>query len=204
MQMNSIYTIGHSTHELTYFLKLLQMHLVNCLVDVRSVAASNYNPQYNKDTLAGFLKNYGITYLHFAKEFGARQTAKELLDDTGQLDFEKVRHATHFKQGIERLKQGTAKGYTIALMCAEGEPLDCHRFGMVSTALVRDGIGVLHIMKDGSVKTHEDLEKELIKKYERKLPQPDIFTPNIALQEQLKVAYKLQNKDIAYAPGELD
>lgn len=202
--MNSIYTVGHSTHALTYFLKLLQMHLVNCVVDVRSVAASSYNPQYNKDTLASFLKSNGITYLHFAKEFGARQTAKELLDNTGQLDFEKVHHAPHFKHGVERLKQGAANGYTIALMCAEGEPLDCHRFGMVSAALTRDGIDVLHIMKDGLVRTHQDLEKDLIKKYEKKLPQPDIFTTTITLQEQLKVAYKLQNKDIAYAPGELD
>jgi uncharacterized protein (DUF488 family) len=202
--MSSIYTVGHSTHELTYFLKLLQLHQVNCLVDVRSVAASSYNPQYNKDTLSAFLKDNGITYLHFSKEFGARQTARELLDNTGQLDFEKVHHASHFRQGIERLKQGLIKGYTIALMCAESEPLDCHRFGMVSTALVRDGIDVVHIMKDGSVKTHQELEKELIKKYEKKLPQPDIFTTNITPEEQLKVAYKLQNKDIAYAPGELD
>ena len=188
----SIYTVGHSTHELTYFLKLIQMHQVNCLVDVRSVAASSYNPQFNKDTLSVFLKDNGITYLHFSREFGARQTDKELLDNTGQLDFEKVHHASHFKQGIERL------------MCAEGEPLDCHRFGMVSTALVRDGIDVLHIMKDGSVKTHHELEKELMKKYEKKLPQPDMFTTSITPEEQLKVAYKLQNKDIAYAPGELD
>lgn len=200
----SIYTVGHSTHELTYFLKLIQMHQVNCLVDVRSVAASSYNPQFNKDTLSVFLKDNGITYLHFSREFGARQTDKELLDNTGQLDFEKVHHASHFKQGIERLKQGAAKGYTIALMCAEGEPLDCHRFGMVSTALVRDGIDVLHIMKDGSVKTHHELEKELMKKYGKKLPQPDMFTTSITPEEQLKVAYKLQNKDIAYAPGELD
>lgn len=204
MPMNSIYTVGHSTHELPYFLGLLQMHDINCLVDVRSVAASSYNPQYNKDTLADFLKNNGITYLHFAKEFGARQTAKELLDNTGQLDFEKVHGAVHFKQGVERLKQGAAKGYSIALMCAEGEPLDCHRFGMVSTALVRNGVEVRHIMKDGSVRTHHELEKDLIKKYEKKLPQPDIFTGSIGFHEQLRVAYKLQNKDIAYAPGELD
>jgi uncharacterized protein (DUF488 family) len=174
------------------------------LVDVRSVAASSYNPQYNKDTLATFLKTSGITYLHFAKEFGARQTAKELLDNSGQLDFEKVHSSSHFKQGVERLKQGTAKGYTIALMCAEGEPLDCHRFGMVSTALVHNGVDVRHIMKDGSVRTHQELEKDLIKKYEKKLPQPDIFTESITFQEQLRAAYKLQNKDIAYAPGELD
>ncbi len=202
--MSSIYTVGHSTHELVYFLKLLQMHHINCLVDVRSVAASNYNPQYNKDMLSVFLKNNDIKYLHFSKEFGARQTDKELLDNSGQLDFEKVHHAPHFRQGIERLKQGIAKGYTIALMCAEGEPLDCHRFGMVSTALVQDGIDVLHIMKDGSLKTHQELEKELIKKYEKRLPRPDIFTTRISKQEQLKVAYRLQNKDIAYAPGELD
>jgi uncharacterized protein (DUF488 family) len=62
-----IYTVGHSTHQLDYFLKLLQEYSVNCLVDVRSVAASTYNPQYNKEPLFNFLKQNGIAYLHLRK-----------------------------------------------------------------------------------------------------------------------------------------
>ncbi|MEI9912326.1 MAG: DUF488 domain-containing protein [Bacteroidota bacterium] len=67
MEKPVIYTVGHSTHQLDYFIKLLQEYSVNCLVDVRSVPASSYNPQYNKEPLSNFLKKNGITYLHFAK-----------------------------------------------------------------------------------------------------------------------------------------
>lgn len=74
-----IYTVGHSTHQSDYFLELLQAYSINCLIDVRSVAASSYNRQYNKEPLSNFLKNNGIIYLHFAEEFGARHTDPELV-----------------------------------------------------------------------------------------------------------------------------
>ena len=55
-----IYTVGHSTHQITYFLDLLQLHSVSCVVDVRSVAGSKMNPQYNKEPFSNFLKNNKI------------------------------------------------------------------------------------------------------------------------------------------------
>jgi uncharacterized protein (DUF488 family) len=112
-----IYTIGHSTHSIEYFLLLLQSHHVNCIVDVRSVAASRFNPQYNKKALQNTLSENEIVYMHFDKEFGARQTDATVVNNAGQVDFEKVRQSKNFLNGIERLKDGTTKGYTIALMC---------------------------------------------------------------------------------------
>jgi uncharacterized protein (DUF488 family) len=82
-----IYTVGHSTHPLNYFLSLLQEYGINCLVDVRSVAASRYNPQYNKEPLSNFLKNNGIVYMHLPEEFGARHSDPDLLDEKGKVDF---------------------------------------------------------------------------------------------------------------------
>jgi uncharacterized protein (DUF488 family) len=68
-----IYTVGHSTHQLDYFLELLKEYGVTCLIDVRSVAASSYNPQYNQGTINKLpQKKRNSTYLHFAEEFGAR------------------------------------------------------------------------------------------------------------------------------------
>ena len=95
-----IYTIGHSTHPIDYFLGLLQNFSVNCVIDVRTVAASAYNPQYNQEPLSIFLKQNGINYLHFADEFGARQTDPDLLDEDGKVDFEKVRKTWNFKNGV--------------------------------------------------------------------------------------------------------
>ncbi|ANE50636.1 DUF488 family protein [Flavisolibacter tropicus] len=195
-----IYTVGHSTHQLDYFVSLIQEYGVTCLIDVRSVAASSYNPQYNQEPLKNYLKNHGVTYLHFSEEFGARFTDPDLLDDDGQVDFEKVRKSWSFKNGVERLWQGVEKGFVIAMMCSESEPLDCHRFSMVSLALVRDGFDVKHILKDKSLKSHTDLESILLKKYDKKLPKPDIFNPNVSVADQLKEAYRLKNKEIGFSP----
>jgi uncharacterized protein (DUF488 family) len=195
-----IYTVGHSTHPIGVFLDLLKTYSVNCLIDVRSVAASSYNPQYNKEPLSNFLKANGITYLHFAEEFGARHTDPDLLDEEGKVNFELVRKSWNFKTGVERIWEGIDKGFTIALMCSESEPFDCHRFSMVSIALEKDGFDVKHILKDKTIKTNAQLESQLLKKYEKKIPQPDMFQPNITLADQLKVAYRLRNKEIAYSP----
>ena len=195
-----IYTVGHSTHQLDYFLQLLMEYSVNCLIDVRSVPASAYNPQYNQEPLYNFLKNNGITYLHFAEEFGARHTDPDLLDDEGKVDFEKVRRSWNFRNGVDRLWLEIDKGFTIVLMCSESEPFDCHRFSMISIALEKDGFEVKHILKDKTLKSNAELEKQLLKKYDRKLPKPDMFNPNISADDQLKAAYRLRNKEIAFSP----
>lgn len=139
--------------------------------------------------------------MHFAEEFGARHSDPELLDEEGKVNFELVRKSWNFKNGIERLWDGIENNYQIALMCSEGEPFDCHRFSMISCALVKEGFDVLHILKDKSLKTNSQLESQLIKKYEKKIPQPDIFQPNISVEDQLKAAYRLKNKEIAYSPN---
>ena len=150
--------------------------------------------------MTNFLKRNGIQYLHFAEEFGARHNDPDLLDDEGKVDFEKVRKSWAFKNGVERIWQGLDKGFTISLMCSESEPFDCHRFSMVSIALDKDGFDVKHIMKDKTLKTNADLENQLLKKYDKKLPKPDMFNPNISLDDQLKEAYRLKNKEIAFSP----
>lgn len=200
MQKNTIYTIGHSTHHIEFFLELLKVYSINCLIDVRSIAASSYNPQYNKEPLSNFLKANGISYMHFAEEFGARHTDPDLLDDEGKVNFELVRKSWHFKNGVDRIWEGVDKGYNIALMCSEGDPFDCHRFSMISIALEKDSFEVKHILKDKTTKSNSELENQLMKKYEKKIPQPDMFRPNITFSDQLKAAYRLRNKEIAFSP----
>jgi uncharacterized protein (DUF488 family) len=176
-----IYTVGHSTHPLNYFLSLLGEYHVNCLVDVRSVATSSYNPQYNKEPLSYFLKDNGIIYMHLPEEFGARHSEPDLLDDKGKVDFAKIRKSPNFRNGVDRLWVGINKRYTIALMCSESDPLDCHRFSMITVALQQDGFQVQHIMKDKTLKSTSDLEQLLLKKYAPQLPKPDMFQPNVTL-----------------------
>ncbi len=197
-EKREIYTIGHSNHPIEYFLELLHSQEINCIIDVRSVPASSYNPQFNKATLDNFLKRNGIMYLHFGEEFGARHDDEDVLDEDGTVNFEYFRKTYQFQSGVERVDMGISKGCKMALMCSESNPLECHRFSMISVYLEEIGISVKHILKDKTVKTHSQLEKELLKKYKKKLPQPSLFEPNINEKDQLKYAYKLHNKEIGW------
>lgn len=192
-----IYTIGHSNHPIDYFLELLNNYSVTCIVDVRSVPASTYNPQYNKESLRNFLKSNNIFYMHFGEEFGARHTEPELLNSFGKVDFDKVRKIDKFLSGVERLTNGLNKGYNISLMCSESDPFDCHRFAMVSYYLVRNGFTVDHILKDKTTISNKDLEKKLLKKYDKKIPKTNLFD-SFNGAEQLNLAYRLRNMDVAY------
>ena len=200
MNTRTLFTISHSSHPPDYFLELLKHYQITCLIDVRSVAASAYNPQFNKEPLAAFLKNNGINYQHFPREFGARHTDPELLDPEGKVDFEKVRNSTLFKDGIQKLIQGFEKGFTISLMCSEAEPLDCHRFSMISLALAQHGFEINHILKDKTFASNAQLEKAILKKFYKKLPVPTVFDPDVTIQDQINAAYRLKNQEIAFSP----
>jgi uncharacterized protein (DUF488 family) len=196
--MRTIYTIGHSTHPADYFLELLTTHSINCVVDVRSVPASRFNPQFNKNRLSEFLGKNNITYLPFAIEFGARRTEPGLLDDEGRVDFGKVRASEDFKKGIDRIRQGVEKDFIIALMCAESDPLECHRFLMISSALEDAGFEVQHILKDKSVISNSQLEQQLLQKYHKKLAKQDMFDSNLTAEARLIAAYRFGNKEIGF------
>jgi uncharacterized protein (DUF488 family) len=194
-----IYTVGHSTHPIEYFIGLLKSHSVNCIVDVRSLAVSRFNPQYNKKALNDSLAQHGIKYFHFAESFGARQTDPELLNEKGQVDFKKIRASDKFGKGVIGLRELVQQDYIICLMCSESEPLNCHRFAMISPALKED-FELKHILKDRRILTQPQLEERLLASYSKKIAKPDMFNTNRTPQEKLNDAYELCSKKIAYSP----
>lgn len=196
------YTIGHSNHTIEKFVDLLRQHNIAYLADVRSSPYSQHVPQFNKEVLDKELKKVGIKYLHLGKELGARYTDSQLLFEDGGVDFEKVRNTPNFKAGINRIIDGISQNFRIALMCTEKDPLDCHRFVLVSYALKMAGISVVHILEDGSTVTNEAIEDRLLQKKKKNANQPSLFDgPEkvVRLKEDLlEEAYRERNIDIAY------
>ena len=197
-----LYSVGHSNQSQEEFLELLKKHDVNCFVDVRSVPASKYTPQFNMEPLKWFLKKNDIQYLHFGEEFGARRT--DSLNIEGQVDFEQAVRTTNFNRGVERLMNGLQKGFRISLMCSEANPLECHRFSLVSRYFYDNGLDVQHILKDGELASHEVLEKEMIDEYlhskKPKLADIDQLFGSYTAEDQRCDAYRLKNKEIGYKP----
>jgi uncharacterized protein (DUF488 family) len=198
MSNNLVFTIGHSTHEIDAFLGLLSRYGINCLIDVRSAPYSRIAPQFNKEALSSTLKEAGILYTHFEKEFGARHTRPSLLDEEGKVDFDKVRASAEFQQGVQRLQKALDLGYKVALMCSEGSPFDCHRFSMITYQLVKEGLQVQHILTEGEAVDNSVLEAQLLQKYHKKLPQTNLFE-TVTPEMQLEAAYRLRGKDVAYS-----
>ena len=197
---NILYSIGHSNQTQEEFLALIKVYGINCIVDVRSVPASKYSPQFNQEYLRSFLHANNVQYLHFGEEFGARRT--DSIDKNGQVNFELAAKSPAFVSGALRILRGIERGYKISFMCSEAEPLECHRFALVSRYFYDAGIDVQHILKDTQLSSHESLEKEMIKTYmhSRKyhLPEVDMMFGSYTAADQRRDAYRLKNKEIGY------
>lgn len=188
--MFKIKTIGHSNYDIEYFVNMLKENNIDTIADIRSTPYSRFNPQFNKDELNYVLKKQGLTYVFLGKELGARYEDKSLLFLDGKVDFKKVQATKSFLFGIERLISGLKKGYKISLMCSEKNPIECHRFGLVSEYLSKNGFDVSHITPSGEI-SQSNLELELMEKYKL----GGLFANS---EDYLDKAYLLLNKDIAY------
>lgn len=205
--MESIYTIGHSTHPTERFLQLLLKHNINCIVDVRSTPYSKYASQYNRDQIKQFLRRKNIRYIFLGEELGARRKNANLYNK-GYLDFEGVISSDQlFKSGIDRLKVGITSGFKIALMCTEKDPIDCHRSILISKALEEQGLHVEHIKESGTTETQRQLETRLVDNYFPGRQQQtilDLIDGEESAEELLAKAYKMKNEEIGYKlDGEL-
>src|SRR5262245_47807049 len=138
-----IYTIGLSTHPPDRFLSLLGQHGITAVADVRSTPFSRFNPQFNRQTLKASLEANGIAYVFLGEAVGA-QSEDDAGYENGKVQYDRLAATALVRQGLDRVQEGTAR-YRIALMCAEKEPLDCHRTILVARHVVARGHEVLHI-----------------------------------------------------------
>jgi uncharacterized protein (DUF488 family) len=186
-----ILTIGHSNHPIEAFLELLQRHGVTAVSDVRSRPYSRYVPQYSREPLKAALARAGIAYVFLGKELGARSENPACYKQ-GKVQYECLAREPQFAEGIKRVTDGMQK-HSIALMCAEKDPLECHRTLLVARRLHEAGIEVAHIHADGSLEGHGMLESRLLRAC--KMPEGDMFKPR---SEFVSEAYAVQGEKVAY------
>ena len=194
-QGQAIFTVGHSTHELETFLSLLTRHNVTAVADVRSQPFSRI-PHFNRDVLAAALRQRNIKYVPLGRELGARRDEMQCYV-AGQAVYERVALLPLFREGIERLVKGSEQ-FTIALMCAEKEPLDCHRTVLVCRHLRPHGFHIQHILADGGLEEHADTEKRMMRMMDIT---PVLFEPDVNEAGLIEEAYEARGRQIAYRAG---
>jgi uncharacterized protein (DUF488 family) len=189
--MNTLYTIGHSTHTIEHFLELLAMHAITAVCDVRSSPYSSYNPQFNREHLIKDLKAKKIAYVYLGRELGPRSEDPDCYVEN-RVQYDRIAGTQLFQQGLKRVKEGMKK-YRIALMCAEKDPVTCHRTILVCRYLREDNLEIQHILENGSLENNKDSERRLMRLL--RVPEATLFE---TLEEQVEKAYDLQSRKIAY------
>jgi uncharacterized protein (DUF488 family) len=186
-----VYTIGHSTHSIERFIELLRRNSITALCDVRSRPYSRVNPQFSREALKEALTHASIKYVFLGKELGARTEDRSCYCN-GKVQYDLLAKTELFKKGIDRVKKG-ANEYRIALMCAEKEPLDCHRTILVARVLSENGMTIRHILADGAIEEHSHALQRLIAML--RVLCSDMFRSEAAVIED---AYNQKGHQIAY------
>ncbi len=204
-----LFTIGHSNLSVEAFLLLLQQHGITAVVDVRSRPFSRYLPHFNQSEIKASLSSVGIQYVFLGKELGARPEDLSCYDLSGKALYERIAATPLFSEGIQRLLKGAAS-YKVSLMCAEKDPITCHRTILVCHKLKDFNVQINHILSDGNLESHQDLEARLLNKFNKgkkndqpiqlslfELP-PDVKNDIIDLES----AYYRHGLEIAYVTKE--
>jgi uncharacterized protein (DUF488 family) len=189
--MKELFTIGHSVHTIDKFIELLKNHHINALCDVRSSPYSRFTPQFNRESLKEQISKHRIHYIYLGAELGPRSSDPTCYEN-GKVIYKRLAEKEIFQQGLDRLQKGI-ETYRISLVCAEKDPLTCHRMLLICRNLRRDDILIRHIQEDGSLEDNKDTEKRLMKML--KVDPADLFSTE---EEQIQRAYDLQADKVAY------
>ena len=158
--VRTVLTIGHSNHSLETFVALLQQHGVTELADVRSAPYSRFNPHFNRKALESSLESISIAYVFLGRGLGGRPDDPSCYEE-GRVRYDRLARTPLFREGLQRVFSDAGRE-RIALMCAEKEPLDCHRTILVGHRLVERGVAVAHILADGSLEPHDETMDRLL------------------------------------------
>ena len=201
-----LFSIGHSGHDLGHFLGLLRQAGVTLVADVRSHPYSGRLAWFNRPDLRGALSGRGIAYTFLGDALGGRPAEPDLYDDAGRVNYERVRATEDFRRGLDQLCAAvdTAR---VALLCAEEDPLDCHRGLMIAPALAERGIRVGHLRGDGRLELPEEFEQRLLAAAGlADDPCDGLFGPPSAEERSQKLAeayrWQAQRKAFRLRPGD--
>lgn len=189
--MKELFTTGHSVHTVDGFIEMLKRHSINALCDVRSSPYSRYSSQFNRESLKEEVLKHGIAYIYLGVELGPRSPDPSCYEN-GRVRYKILAEKEIFQQGLNRLRKGL-ETYRIALMCAEKDPLTCHRMLLICRNMRGDDTHIRHILEDGSLEDNRDTEQRLMKLL--KIDPADLFSSE---EELIQRAYDLQADKVAY------
>ncbi len=184
-------SIGHSNIPAERFVAMLQDAGVSAVADVRSVPLSRHFPWFSKNNLSARLAAEGISYLALGDSLGGRPQDDSLYRE-GVADYEVMARQPKFLGGLDQVLETAARA-RVCLMCAEREPLDCHRCLLVAPKLAERGLSIGHILHDGTIEPHAATEERLLA-----LDAKDHGLFAAGQSKRLAAAYRRRAQAVAY------
>jgi uncharacterized protein (DUF488 family) len=190
-----LFSIGHSNIPAERFMAMLQNAGVSAVADVRSTPHSRFCPWFSQKPLAATLSAAGIGYIAIGEALGGRPRHDGLYRD-GVADYEAMALQPEYVTGLDRLL-GAAARSRVCLLCAEREPLDCHRCLLVAHSLAERGVAVGHILHEGLIEAHVATEQRLLALDDKGVPQAcDLFASG--QRARLAAAYRRRARAVAF------
>lgn len=151
-----VYTIGHSTHPIDEFIRILKAFEIEKVIDVRTIPKSRHNPQFNEEELRKQLLEHTIEYVRLAGLGGLRHTSKTSINTAWKnasfRGFADYMQTPEFARALDELID-LAKEKRVAIMCAEAVPWRCHR-SLIGDALMVRKIKVEDILSEKAIQPH--------------------------------------------------
>ncbi len=183
-----IYTIGHSNAPAERVVALLREHGIMMLVDVRSIPASSYAPQFNRRAFVRTLAEAGIHYAYMGAWLGGRPRDPTCYKDgmlpqgradyLNRVDYANVAARPWYQRAVRDLVHIGRKQRT-AIMCSEEDPRRCHRLHLIARTLTARGIAVYHIRHRGPLEVGLFDVTSLYEGEDFSLPDPGAMPMNV-------------------------
>jgi len=142
----TIYTVGHSNLSFMRFISLIQANNIDHIIDIRSIPYSRRAPWSNKSRLAEMLRPFRVRYTYLGHKLGGKKKSIDQISKQQGVTPQEI-----YNEAIQVLLQLSLRD-KLSLLCAEGDPMNCHRQHIVAQTLIDSGVKVIHILKDGSLK----------------------------------------------------
>ena len=192
--MATIYMVGHSNHPLELFETMLQRENISIVYDIRMIPFSRYVPQYNQTTFPDTLKEWNVEYRYFS-DIGPRVEGDTPLYDKNGFNYNLALTRERITTGLKKLSDELQEDDRVAIMATKREPLECHRFLILSRVLQEMGHTIEHILPDETVST-VDLEEKMVKSLHRRVKRGTVTLPEEPY-DTLEFAYFAQSEKIA-------
>jgi len=184
-----LFTIGYSPFfEIEPFVQILKKNKIQFLIDVRTFPYSKTFPIYDYENLNKRLKEENIEHTFLGNYIGGLTVKNKVREGISEL--KDLLNVEKFKDGMNQLYK-ISKKYKTAIMCAEKDPMDCHRFLAVGYLMNKvANVEVINLIEDREESLPQTINRW---KKENKLELLE-YTDEQIVKERLNLLYKIQNK----------